>query len=167
LNVNYYPLGSATPHVPEICWAGSGLQEAKEARKEFVVSGVHRADGTVQDIYMRLISFNMQDGNEGEAAEKKRYRNVAYLFEVNGDCVATPKEVISAFWKASNAHAYHTKIEVTIEAPCTQDEAVQAISDFMRVGIPAVEECLPEKETAETTPRTATASANESNPINK
>jgi hypothetical protein len=147
LNVNYYPTGSATPHVPEICWAGAGLEEAKEIRKTFYVQGVKRADGTMQDVGMHLISFNTGDGDLADASSVKKYRNVAYLFEVNGDCVVTPKEVISEFWKASNPHAFHSKIEVTIQQPCTQEEAEKAISDFMREALPAVEECLPAKET--------------------
>ena len=146
LNVNYYPTGSATPHVPEICWAGNGLDEAQDARKTFTIPGVQRADKTIQDVKMHLISFNVGDtdllGNTGP----KKYRNVAYLFEVNGDCVVTPKEVISEFWKASNAHAFHSKIEVTIQEPCTQEEAEKAIGDFIREALPAVEECLPAKE---------------------
>jgi hypothetical protein len=141
LNVNYYPTGSATPHVPEICWAGSGLEEAKDAR--FIVHDVQRADGTTQDIGMHLISFNVGETSLGESSGPTRYRNVAYLFEVNGDCVVTPREVISEFWRASNPHAYHSKIEVTIEEPCTQEEAEKAISDFIKVALPAVEECLP------------------------
>ena len=147
LNVNYYPTGSATPHVPEICWAGAGLEEAKEIRKTFYIRGAQRADGTKQDIGMHLISFNVGDGDMTDSSSPKKYRNVAYLFEVNGDCVVTPKEVISEFWKAANPHAFHSKIEVTIQQPCTQEEAEKAISDFMREALPAVEECLPAKET--------------------
>jgi len=168
LNVNYYATGSSTPHVPEICWAGSGLQEAKELRKEFTVSGVHRADGTVKDIQMRMISFYTQTDNgfsDGTEQKSVVYKNVAYLFEVNGDCVATPKEVISSFWKASNKHAYHTKVEVTVQTPCTQDEAEKVVSDFIREALPAVEECLPVKET----PAAATqvAAADTGSQVNK
>ncbi|MGN6367202.1 MAG: exosortase-associated EpsI family protein [Phycisphaerae bacterium] len=146
LNVNYYPTGSATPHVPEICWAGSGLEEAKDLRKTFIVPGVKRADGRVQDIGMHLISFEVGSTGFLDNTGAKKYRNVAYLFEVNGDCVVTPKEVISEFWKASNKHAYHSKIEVTIQEPCTQEEAEKAIGDFIKVALPAVEECLPAKD---------------------
>ncbi|HUO09587.1 MAG TPA: exosortase-associated EpsI family protein [Phycisphaerae bacterium] len=146
LNVNYYPTGNSTPHVPEICWAGSGLEEVKELRKVFVVKNVTRGNGTVEDIRMHLISFKMPDSEFGDGSSSKVYKNVAYLFEVNGDCVATPKEVISGFWKASNPHAFHSKIEVTVQQPCTQEEAENVISDFIHDALPAVEECLPAKE---------------------
>jgi hypothetical protein len=147
LNVNYYATGNSTPHVPEICWAGSGLEEATDLRKTFVVNDVRRADGTVEkELRMHLISFKVQNSDFGEGSSSNIYKNVAYLFEVNGDCVATPKEVLSGFWKASNPHAYHSKIEVTLQQPCTQEEAERAISDFIREALPAVEECLPVKE---------------------
>ena len=31
LNVNYDASGSSTPHVPEICWAGSGREESPDS----------------------------------------------------------------------------------------------------------------------------------------
>jgi hypothetical protein len=148
LNVNYYATGNSTPHVPEICWAGSGLEEASDKRKTFVINDVRRADGTVEkELRMHLISFKVQNSDFGDGSSSNVYKNVAYLFEVNGDCVATAKEVLSGFWKASNPHAFHSKIEVTIQQPCTQEEAEKAISDFIREALPAVEECLPAKET--------------------
>jgi hypothetical protein len=168
LNVNYYSTGSSTPHVPEICWAGSGLQEAKELRRTFTVKGVRRANGTVEDVRMRMISFYTQtDNGFSDSPDQKPtvFKNVAYLFEVNGDCVSTPKEVISSFWKASNKHAYHTKVEVTVQTPCTQDEAEKVVSDFIREALPAVEECLPVKETP--TSAAQVAAAGTDNQINK
>jgi len=150
LNLNYYSMGSATPHVPEVCWAGSGLVEKTEARRRFTVRNVRRKDGTVVDIPMRMVSFypkhqgDMPDLLPDKAADNKLL-NVAYTFEVNGQYVATPKEVISTFWKAENKYAYHTKIEVTIkDAYCDPADAEQIVSDFIREAIPEIEQCLPD-----------------------
>jgi hypothetical protein len=77
---------------------------------------------------------------------------------VNGDYVATPEEVTSRFWKASNRYAYHCKIEVAVGDDgkigmdgreygghyCSQAEAQAAISDFIRAALPEIEACLPD-----------------------
>jgi hypothetical protein len=152
LNLNYYATGNASPHVPEICWAGTGMNEATTSRRYFDVANVKRADGTVMTLRMRLISFLPRQGISGvsaaTAAESTQLLNVGYVFEVNGNYVATPSEVSSQFWRASAKHAYHTKIEVTVPDYCTQDQAIAAISDFIRAALPAVEECLPAHETS-------------------
>lgn len=152
LNLNYFGTGSATPHVPEVCWKGAGMVEADDSKKEFVVPGVRRLDGTVEDVRMRLISFvpNQTDpsGLNFGVDTGDKYQNVAYLFEVNGKCVAQPGEVLSEFWNAKSKYAYHTKIEVTVPGATTQAQAIAAISDFIKASLADVEECLPEKEGA-------------------
>ncbi|HVX84072.1 MAG TPA: exosortase-associated EpsI family protein [Phycisphaerae bacterium] len=150
LNLNYYGTGSATPHVPEICWAGAGMQEAADSKQEFVVKGVRRKSGKVEDIKMRMICFlpNQTDasGLSLGADMGNKTLNVAYLFEVNGKCVSQPQEVTGEFWKASSKYAYHTKIEVTVPAYCTPQEAQQAISDFIRASLADIEDCLPDPQ---------------------
>ncbi len=171
LNLNYYATGVGSPHVPEICWAGAGLTEAPSSKNIFVVKGVHRADGTPIDLKMRMISFLPQKGNSlvQQDQDTTHLLNVAYAFEVNGEYVSTPQEVTSIFWKPTNKHAYHTKIEVTVASAdgnpeyCTQEEAQKVISDFIRVALPAVEECLPAHDVAEGTGAKA-AGPEESNP---
>ncbi len=152
LNINYYSTGSSTPHVPEICWAANGLEESPNSRQFFDVSDVKHADGTVSTLRMRMISFIPPKGmplqsDSGEAL----YSNVAYVFHVNGEYVATPQEVMSHFWSASNKFAYHCKIEVTPLDPdngqllnCTQGQAREIVSKFIREALPAVENCLPD-----------------------
>ncbi|MCL2645499.1 MAG: hypothetical protein FWD61_00670 [Phycisphaerales bacterium] len=142
LNMNYYGTGGATPHVPEICWAGVGMQEASNSRVTFDIPNVRRKDGSVVTLRARMISFVPP----GETEDPKKLKNVAYLFNVNGHYVATAKEVISAFWKASNKYAFNTKIEVTVGGPgdfCSQQQAQEAIADFLRGTINHIEDVLP------------------------
>ena len=150
LNLNYYATGNSSPHVPEICWAGNGMNEATSSRRYFDVPHVKRADGTEMTLRMRLISFLPKQEMTGMAAVGKEddsvLLNVGYVFAVNGNYVATPQEVSSQFWRASAKHAYHTKIEVTVPDYCTQDQAIQAISEYIRTALPAVEECLPARD---------------------
>lgn len=155
LNLNYYATGTSTPHVPEVCWAGSGRVEVKGARSVFVVPGVKRRDGSTIDLPMRLISFEPPAGKPSVSPTgEPLYDNVAYVFQVNGEYVAGPQEVLSRFWKATYRYAYHCKIEITPLDPadrrgqgvltCTQAEAKQIAGDFIRAVLPEVEACLPD-----------------------
>jgi hypothetical protein len=165
LNVNYYDTGSSTPHVPETCWAGSGREEVGGARCYFEVKGVRRSDGSSVDLRMKMISFTPPRGDPttDEKSGKPMYTNVAYVFQVNGQYVASTQEVTSQFWKAAYRYAYHAKIEVTpLNAQgrpltCTQEQAQQLVSNFMREALCEVEECLPDPATVtgETAPRGA------------
>lgn len=152
LNVNYYAMGTSTPHVPEICWAGSGRQECSNSRVSFVVKDVKRADGRLVDLPMRMISFVPVKGQTYTSNGDPLYSNVAYVFHVNGDYVAGAQEVASRFWKASYRYAYHCKIEITpLESSgpksevltCTQAQAQKIIGDFIREALPEIEACLP------------------------
>jgi hypothetical protein len=154
LNLNYYESGSSTPHVPEICWAGSGLIQAKGGQNNFVVKGVKRRDGSLIDLPMRLISFEPPAGQpKATPSGEPIYSNVAYVFHVNGEYVAGAQEVTSLFWKASYHYAYHCKIEITPIDPadplgrqvltCTQEEAKKIAGEFIREALPEVEACLP------------------------
>jgi hypothetical protein len=149
LNLNYYDTGAATPHVPERCWAGNGLVEKGGTRHIFTVPGVRRKDGSVVDVRMTMVSFlpRAADPTSPFAAtgDDNRLLNVAYAFQVNGNYVATPKEVLSTFWKAANKHAYHCKIEVSLKDQyCHPEEAEKIIGQFIREAIPEIEECLPD-----------------------
>jgi hypothetical protein len=152
-NINYYATGTSTPHVPEICWAGTGREEAPSSRLNFVVKNVPRLDGTRVDLTMKMISFVPLRGATATASGEPLYDNVAYLFHVNGEYVAGPQEVTSRFWKASYQYAYHSKIEITPMISltqgrslltCTQAQAQQIIGDFIREALPEVEACLPD-----------------------
>ena len=148
LNVNYYPSGSSTPHVPENCWVGNGREQVGPA-EVFEVSGVQRLNGQVITLRANLVSFKPQatDGtgmNVESPSGKPLYSNVAYVFHVNGDYVATTSEVTSRFWKAQYKYAYHAKIEVTPMMLCTREAAKQVVGDFLRASLAEVEKCLPD-----------------------
>jgi hypothetical protein len=154
LNVNYYATGTSTPHVPEICWAGSGMEEAPGSRALFVVPRVKRKDGRLVDLTMRMISFLPPGGSAATETGEPMYCNVAYVFQVNGEYVAGTQEVTSRFWKATYRYAYHSKIEITpMNAGngggrgvliCTPAQAQKTIGDFIREALPEVEACLPD-----------------------
>jgi len=172
LNMNYYATGVSTPHVPEICWASNGRVEAPNSRVFFDVAGVKHADGTISTLRMRMISFLPPKGapTQSETGEPI-YSNVAYVFQVNGEYVGTPREVMSHFWSAKNKFAYHCKIEVTPLDPadpdhvsvlmCTQAKAQEIISKFIREALPAAEECLPDPKILTQGPAAENAAASQ------
>jgi len=142
LNINYYGSGSSTTHIPENCWAGSGMKEVRRLRSQFEIPDVRRQDGSVVTLRARIVSFRPS----GEAENLDRLKNVAYVFNVNGEYVATRHEVLSRFWKASNKYAFNTKIEVTVGDPgeyCSQEDAKAAIAEFFRGSISEIESILP------------------------
>jgi hypothetical protein len=175
LNVNYYDTGSSTPHVPEICWAATGREEADTTRNIFEIKDVVRKDGTTTDLRVRMISFKPVRGQpETNENGEPIYTNVAYLFHVNGAYVASPQEVTSQFWKASYKYAYHAKIEITPVDPraqdpknpyvhgplnCTQKEAQEIVSNFLRAALPEIEDCLPDPSILTDKPATASQGA--------
>ncbi len=148
LNLNYYSQGDATPHVPEICWAGSGLTTEKSY--PFEVKGVKLRNGSTVNIPMRMIVFQPRSDSSvayqlASPDDAKKYlKNVAYTFNVNGEYVATTKGVISTFWKADYKYAYYSKIEVTVDRLCDPQDAERIVGDFIRASAAHIEECLPD-----------------------
>ena len=178
LNINFYESGDSTPHVPEICWAAGGWLEAGNTRNVFTVPEIVGRDGKKEDLRMRLISFLPPGGagSGGAGANSSGggqvYSNVAYVFHVNGKYVATTQEVISQFWKASYAYAYHCKIEVTPMETipgdpagrlrvlvCPQEQTEHIVSDFIREALPEIEACLPDPSILTQPPGAVTKSA--------
>lgn len=143
LNVNYYASGSATPHVPDICWAGAGM--ARKEFYEFVVKDVKHRDGRVSDLVVRMSSFEAPSRIPGLQNVQGRDQriNVAYVFHVNGRYVANAIQVNKYAWDVRSAHSYHAKIEVTHRVPCAPEDAEKPIGDFLRTVLAEIEACLP------------------------
>lgn len=149
LNLNFYATGSATPHVPEVCWAGNGLTMSNN--NFFEIPNVKHKDGSISTLRARLLSFEpkAQPGLVPylpQASSSTQLINVAYIFNVNGRYVANTREVSKLFWDPTAKFAYHTKIEVTLPALCTPEEARPIIEEFFRSSLAEIEKCLPDPE---------------------
>ena len=143
VNLNYYATGSATPHVPEICWAASGMVEASDSRQIFEIPDVKRRDGSVVTLRMNMISFlawfDEFGGSEVCGLHVRGERGL------RGDAEGGGEPLL----EGTNKYAYDTKIEVTVGDKmqfCTYGEAEKAISDFVRTALPEIEGCLPVDE---------------------
>jgi hypothetical protein len=151
INLNYYETGDATPHVPNICWLGSGMSIAKE---QFItIPKVPHKDGSFSDVEMTMISFYPRAAGSStgvtaaDNASDERYINVAYVFHVNGTYVANRLQVKRAFWNLSSKYAYHCKIEIDVDHPCTREEATTVVGDYLRAALPDIERVLPDWKT--------------------
>jgi hypothetical protein len=144
VNINYYGQGDrSSPHVPDICWAGQGLERV--ADDPMLVNDVELADGSKVDVPMRILQF--KSGSTGEVMPGGRRESdkpivVAYTFLVNGDFVDHRNKVTGKIWR-SGRFAYHTKIEVTMMEPTTRDDAKPVLDAFVRKLIKEVVLCMP------------------------
>ncbi len=149
LNINYYQMGDATPHVPDICWAASGL--TMETDELITVHDVPHKDGSISDVPMRLLSFMPAQkpgtGNSaGEQSTGDRLLTVGYTFQVNGEYVGNVAQVKKMFWRRDSKYGYHCKIELTYNPgkPCSRAKARPVIEAYLRAALPGIEECLPD-----------------------
>jgi hypothetical protein len=148
LNINYYEKGTATPHVPDICWVGSGLTNWKD--EQIVVHNVPHKDGTITDIPMHFLSFVPKESSRAtvpgleDNGDQDHLLSVAYTFQVNGQYVGNKAQVARLFWRRDSRYCYHCKIEITYKRVCSREKAQPVIEDFLRASLPKIEECLPD-----------------------
>ncbi|MGC8624163.1 MAG: exosortase-associated EpsI family protein [Phycisphaerae bacterium] len=149
VNLNYYPTDFATPHVPNVCWAGVGMKRIHDSL--ITIRHVPHADGTYSNLEMRFLSFYAPKMSEAGIPlsmdqHRGRYVNVAYVFQVDGRYVPNPEQVSELFWRTTSKYGYDAKIEVTAEGPgglTTRPQARRAIASFIRAALPAIERLLP------------------------
>ncbi|MEI8198173.1 MAG: hypothetical protein WCI73_19955, partial [Phycisphaerae bacterium] len=144
VNLNYYASGSATPHVPDICWAGNGKMRHSDGA--FAADNVPHKSGPPSAVRMRWLAFIPdRDPSEltvGQDQNVTRLINVAYVFQVNDGYVSTASEVAKHFWNPKARYAYHTKIELTLTYPngapmaCEPQEAIPVFAEFLRTALP-------------------------------
>lgn len=149
VNLNYYPTDFATPHVPNVCWAGVGMKRIHDSL--ITIHHVPHANGTYSNLEMRFLSFYAPKMSQAGIPlsmdqHRGRYVNVAYVFQVDGRYVPNPEQVSELFWRTTSKYGYDAKIEVTAEGPgglTTRPQARRAIASFIRAALPAIERLLP------------------------
>ena len=148
VNINYYPTSFATPHVPNVCWAGLGRKRIYDSL--ITVPRVPHANGSISAIPMRFLSFAVATGGSAilpllhNSSHGGRFINTAYTFQVDGRYVADPQQVSALFWRKRSRFGYDAKIEVDILGPSRRAVARRRITAFLRAALPAIEKCLPD-----------------------
>ncbi|NNM87392.1 MAG: exosortase-associated EpsI family protein [Phycisphaerae bacterium] len=147
INLNYYPTDFATPHVPNVCWVGAGLQRVKDDL--ITIKNVPHADGKLTDMPMRFLAFAKPNGAGSgmplmfSHQSGGEYINTAYTFQVDGKYAPNTQQVSAMFWHARSKYGYDCKIEVDVLGPSTRAEARKTISAFIRAALPSIERILP------------------------
>ena len=147
INLNFYPTDFATPHVPNVCWVGAGLQRVKDDL--IMIKNVPHADGKITSLPMRFLAFAKPNGaGSGMPLMFSHhsggdYINTAYTFQVDGKYAPNTQQVSAMFWHAKSKYGYDCKIEVDVLGPSTRAEARKTISAFIRAALPAIERILP------------------------
>lgn len=149
LNVNYYPTGTGSVHVPEICWTESGRRRYIAGDREFVIPNVRLADGTTIDLPIRMLAFeplaqDLREHPEWAAEIEKHLTCVAYTFFVNGEYVGKREQVMQKFWKAAYPFAIHAKIEVKLAERTSPEQARPILEAFFKEVMPEVSACFPD-----------------------
>lgn len=147
INLNYYPTDFATPHVPNVCWVGSGLKRVKD--RLINIKDVPHADGKVSSLPMRFLAFAKPNGAGSgmpllfNHQTGGQYINTAYTFQVDGRYAPNTQQVSALFWQAKSKYGYDCKIEVDVLRPSTRAQARKVITAFIRAALPAIERILP------------------------
>ncbi len=119
------------PHVPDVCYVGSGgLVEAKD-NTEFNITGVGAKNNVLP---FRWLEVRMR--------ENLGYRNrvVGYFFSVNGTYRSTRRQVQMLQNNIQDRYAYFCKVEVffTETKSKSRDEVLEKMEQFVQVFLPVL-----------------------------
>jgi len=143
LFVTYYTgTPDQVPHVPEVCYAGSGHREVGNTVIELDVPAL--GDGAT--IPVVVLKFR-RDGMHGTSK-----RIVMYTFHANGEFRPSRTDVRRAVGNPWTRYAYFSKLEVSTDvggAYRTMEQAIEAGKRFLRVVVPVLlEDHWPDWEAA-------------------
>jgi hypothetical protein len=118
------------PHVPDVCYLGSGYSTMKKGSEEFSVPALGELGRNVPLI---AVTF------EKAATFRTLSPTVAYLFSVNGRFKADRTDVRVVLSNPLDRYAYFSKVEIRFgrgfEDP-SREEAIEAAKDVLRVLLP-------------------------------
>lgn len=130
LAVTYYTgLVDTVSHVPDRCYIADGYDVAKADELKWSAGG--------KNLSVRYLSF--QDTSGFGRVNK----NVAYLFQANGQYVCDPIDVRRILANLFARYGYYAKVELMTVTP-DQAVATRMMDDFLGSSIPAVEAVLPD-----------------------
>jgi hypothetical protein len=154
LFVTYYTgMPDVVPHIPEVCYQGSGFDVVSQTEDSLVIS----SGGREQTIPIQVLLFR----KAGQFSQSERI--VAYTFHANGRFREDRLAVRAAIGSLTDRYAYFSKVEVGVEVEpgrTTKEQAIAAAKRFMRVVIPVLlEDHWPDWEAANRRPASQPADA--------
>jgi len=132
LFVTYYTgTPDQVPHVPEVCYLGSGYKVKDSEYIEIPIPSL----GEDFSIQMQVLEFDKSTllGQES--------RVVMYTFNANGQFAAGPYAVRSIIGNPSVKHAYFSKLELTFgnrEAMPNKEKSIEAGKRFLQTVVPVL-----------------------------
>jgi hypothetical protein len=128
--VTYYT-GNAdqVPHVPEVCYLGSGYRTIDSSFREVPMPSL----GAGATIPVQLLEF------ERSALLGRESKVVMYTFHANGQFCAERKAVLRILGDPLSKYAYFSKLELTFGSSDqfpTRDKAIKAGERFLQVVVP-------------------------------
>ncbi len=144
LFVTYYTgKPNQVPHVPEVCYAGSGHELV---RQYFDTVVIPRAGGD-KTIEVQVLEFRRQGGLLGPSE-----RLVIYTFHANGQFRRARRAVQLAVSDPLSKYAYFSKLETSMDIGrgyASKDQALEAGKRLLRVVVPVLlEDHWPDWEAA-------------------
>lgn len=131
LAVTYYTgMVDTVAHVPDRCYIADGYQPTDYEQKNWKMGG-----GELLGV--RFISFEDATGFSSRVN-----KNVAYLFQVNGEMESSPTAVRIRLQDLRRADVYYAKIELMSLLRMRQD-AEKVMVDFLSQAMPEIRRCLP------------------------
>lgn len=154
LFVTYYTgMPDAVPHIPEVCYQGSGFEVASQTEDSVVIT----SRGREQTVPIQVLLFR----KASQFTQSERI--VIYTFHANGQFREDRLAVRAAIGSLTDRYAYFSKVEVGVEIEpgrTTKEQAVDAAKRFMRVVIPVLlEDHWPDWEAANRHPASQPAKA--------
>ncbi len=131
LAVTYYTgMVDTVAHVPDRCYIADGYAPQDPETREWKM-----ADG--ESLSVRYISFEDATGFSSRVT-----KNVAYLFQVNGEMASSPTAVRVRLQDLTRADVYYAKVEL-MSLWRNRNEAEAIMKDFLKEALPEIRRCLP------------------------
>lgn len=130
LAVTYYTgLVDTVAHVPDRCYIADGYDTDGAHQQHWSAGG--------KGLDVRFLAF------EDSTGVGRVSRNVAYLFQVDGQYVCDPLDVRRVLANLFTRYGYYAKVEVMTILP-DHDKSAKVMDDFLGSAMPAIETVMPD-----------------------
>jgi len=130
LAVTYYTgMVDTVAHVPDRCYIADGYDTDGAHRLHFSAGG--------KEVDVRFLAF------EDTTGVNRVSRNVAYVFQVNGQYQADPIDVRRVLANLFARYGYYAKIEL-MTTMADRDKSAKVMDDFLGNALPSIESALPD-----------------------
>jgi len=136
MGVTYYTgMVDTVAHVPDRCYIADGYAPTEYEERDWKISESEK-------VRVRFINFEDATGFTSRVS-----KNVAYLFQVNGEMESSPLAVRRSLQNLFRSDVYYSKIELMTMMK-NREDAARVMQDFLQQALPEIRKCLPASEAA-------------------